>query len=134
MPLILRTIVLRLLLLLWALLIAWLSLIPAPPSPHLTLLGWDKFQHAAAYGVLCILVGWYVRESRRSCQGVWLLAIIITVLFGALLEVAQGTLTTARSAEISDLVADGAGALVAALCARFYQQWRRKESPCSGKK
>lgn len=113
----------------WALIIAVLSLVPSPPTTDLGLLGWDKFQHAAAYGVLCLLVGRFLGGIGRCRRTMWPWAVAVTILFGALLEVAQGTLATGRSAELSDLAADGAGAVVAALGARCCRRWRRGTCP-----
>jgi hypothetical protein len=41
----------------WGGAIVWLSLTPAPPVIKTALLGWDKFQHFAAYGMLTLLGG-----------------------------------------------------------------------------
>lgn len=41
----------------WGILILWLSLIPSPPVIETGFLGWDKFQHAFAYGVFTLLAG-----------------------------------------------------------------------------
>lgn len=101
----------------WGGAILWFSLDPAPPQPSVDLLAWDKFQHAAAYGLLTLLWGNFLvtyRGCRRRC---WIMAFAGAVGFGAAMEVAQGLLTSARSAEFGDLVADAAGAGAVSLAA-----------------
>lgn len=103
----------------WVGTIIWLSLDPSPPHPTVGILGWDKFQHASAYGLLALLWGNFMVTYRRCQRHCWLMAFAGAVVFGALMEVAQGVLTTARTAEFGDLVADavGAGAVSLAACA-----------------
>lgn len=126
---VLRTFSARLLPLAWALVIAWLSLVPSPPSPDLGVLALDKVQHAAAYFVLCLLIGQFVGGKGRHARGAWIRAWWMTVLFGGLLEIAQDALTVSRTAEIGDLAADSVGAFLAVLVARCYQRWRRGNVP-----
>jgi len=103
----------------WTLVIAWLSLTPSPPQVQQSFLGWDKFQHAVAYGLLTIL-------ALRAATGTACLkrlqpfhiAVAVT-LFGGLMEVAQGLLTSMRSADSLDLLADAVGVLTAYLFFRF---------------
>jgi len=95
----------------WGIAIAWLSLTPKPPEIDMGFFGWDKFQHAAAYGVFTVLAcrayGCF-SGGRKLC---WLRAIGTTVIFGGLIEVAQGLFTESRAAELGDLLADLLGAV-----------------------
>ena len=103
----------------WAGLIAGLSLMPAPPQAP-GLLGWDKFQHGAAYAVLAWLLADVMARCRRfRSRHVWWSACLFTCLFGASMEVLQAVLPTGRTGEWLDLVADGLGALAA--CVIFRQ-------------
>ena len=93
-----------------------LSLLPPtflPPVFH----WWDKAQHAFAFAVLTLLArqGWPALEV-RACAGL--------LLYGAGIEVAQG-LTGWRSAEFSDLVADGVGVFIGALAYRGFARMMR---------
>lgn len=72
---------------------------------------WDKLEHSTAY-LLLALAGAGIVE-RRGYVAVAGLA----VLFGALVEVAQGTLTTTRMMDWHDVVANAAGIAVALLLA-----------------
>ncbi len=108
----------------WGGAILWLSLDPAPPQPSMGPFAWDKFQHATAYGLLALLWGNFLvtyRHCRRRC---WLMAFAGSVVFGALLEMAQGVLTTARSAEFGDLMADAVGAGAVSLAAAVWSARR----------
>lgn len=101
----------------WVGTIIWLSLDPSPPHPSIGLFAWDKFQHATAYGLLALLWGNFLvtyRNCRRRC---WSMAFAGSVVLGALMEVAQGVLTSARSAEFGDLIADAVGAGAVSLAA-----------------
>ncbi len=97
----------------WGIAIAWLSLTPKPPEIELGFFGWDKFQHAAAYGVLTTLACRAYGCFSCGIKLCWLRAMATTVIFGGLIEVAQGLFTETRAAEFSDLLAD----LIGALCA-----------------
>ena len=98
----------------WGVSILWLSLTPSPPVLGKGLLAWDKFQHAAAFGLLTLL-GFHAFTRLSSFRQRLICAAAVSVLFGVLIEVAQGLLTTARTAEAGDLAADIVG--VAAACA-----------------
>jgi VanZ family protein len=105
----------------WGITILWLSLIPSPPVPETGLLAWDKFQHAAAFGLLTLL-GYHAFTRLPSFRQRMICAAAVSVLFGALVEVAQGILTSTRTAELGDLTADIVGAAAACAvvaCGRF---------------
>ncbi|KAF0218555.1 MAG: VanZ family [Geobacteraceae bacterium] len=108
----------------WGVVITWLSLIPSPPVLRGGLLGWDKFQHAAAYGLLTLL-GFHAFTNCSVFRRRLTSAAVGSVIFGALIEVAQGIFTTTRTAEASDLAADIVGAAAACtlvVCVRYLQK------------
>ena len=100
----------------WFLLVSWgsamlyLSLDPLPPVPKTGFLAWDKFQHAFAYGLLTFLGGIASPSVTPSFRRGWFAAAFLAVLYGCLIEAAQGFLTASRVAESGDIVADGVGA------------------------
>lgn len=94
--------------------ILWLSLAPSPPKMP-GALGWDKLQHAIAYGVLAVLVARFLDCLSFSYKKVWWRAGLITVFYGGLLELLQLLVHTGRTAEWWDLVADAVGVLFAGL-------------------
>jgi VanZ family protein len=75
-------------------------------------LAWDKLQHAAAYGVGTLVTGrLFVFFARSELRG-WIWAVICIVLYGVLIEFAQGLFSEVRQAEFSDIVADAVGSLL----------------------
>ena len=99
-----------------SLLVLWLALMPASSAP--SGLGWDKLNHAGAIGAITGLA--YLSLKPR----VWAAAaaFLYGTFLGILIEILQGTLTTSRSAEWGDVVADliGAGSVWTAI--RIYQR------------
>lgn len=115
--------------LLWAAAILWLSLMSAPPSPP-TLLSWDKLQHAGAYALLTLLAGQAIVPVVRSPRSGWSCAALVAFLYGGLVELAQGLCTASRTAEVGDLLANGAGALaVLAFATRYLSSSGKEERP-----
>ncbi|MCY7354582.1 MAG: VanZ family protein [Lysobacter sp.] len=93
----------------WLLLVAIvivLSLTPPPPLPPLPS-GTDKVEHFLAYFVLAAgaVQGFAARRTQFSI-GVGLIAL------GALLEVAQASLTVTRMMDLHDAIANALGVLV----------------------
>jgi glycopeptide antibiotics resistance protein len=80
-----------------------LSLVPMdkPPGADHT----DKIHHFVAYAVLVLLWPFQIIRS-------WLGAFVFSTGLGLMLEVAQGVLTTGRSADPWDAVANAFGAMV----------------------
>jgi len=97
-----------------------LSLAPIPEMPQLPdvkLL--DKWVHFVMYGGLCLIIWWeYLRQHcttnwKRAAIG----AIVLPIVLGGLLELGQAYLTTCRSGEWMDFVADSVGVLLAIVVA-----------------
>jgi len=100
----------------YAIIILWLALMPAPPSVS-GILGWDKLQHAGAFLVFTLLAGWALLAcTERS----WRWALLASVGYGILIEALQGLFTKNRSADPFDLMADlvGAGGVFLLMAAR----------------
>jgi len=100
----------------YVMLICWLSLTPSPPVIKDSFFGWDKAQHAGAYGGFTLLAGWACGAFPLDRKRCWQLAVVLAVVFGGVMEIAQGTLTATRAAEWGDLLADLVGALGAYCC------------------
>jgi len=104
----------------WTILLVCLSLAPAESMPSMGFFTWDKLLHAASYFTLTILIVW-AYAGRLSLRGVSLGWICVpAILFGGLMEICQGLLTTNRTAELGDLLANatGVGFAMAALALR----------------
>lgn len=104
---------------LWGLAMSWLSLVPTPPQLP-GVLGWDKLLHAAAYGLLSVLLARYLLTLRRLApRQALVLAWLLTVCFGILLEILQLVTSLGRTAEWLDIAADAAGALLCCVVFRL---------------
>jgi VanZ family protein len=97
-------------------LILWLALMPAASVP--SGLGWDKLNHAGAIAVVTGLA-FFSFSSRRSAA---LIAFIYGTSIGLLIEILQATLTTSRTAEWGDVLADLVGAGCAWVVIRIFQR------------
>lgn len=78
-----------------------MALLPGPMIPGV-LLFWDKAQHALTYTALTVTG---VLAFPKNARLVWL----GLLLHGALMEMMQLTLTTTRSGDVLDWVADAVG-------------------------
>jgi VanZ family protein len=89
----------------------YLSLMPTTPRevviPHL-----DKLIHGSSYALLAVFAGCiFEQKSARRNALLWL------VLFGGLLELAQGYLPTGRTMEFADFIANSVGVGIGAFVA-----------------
>jgi len=107
--------------------ILWLSLAPSPPNPP-RFLSWDKVQHALAYAFLTVLAGrFFIYLYRSSVKG-WFAGAFFSFLYGALIEIFQGVMTSHRNADIKDVVANLVGILsVLSVVALWNVIFRRDE-------
>jgi len=73
----------------------------------------DKVQHAAAFGMLGVLIAMAIQRPARPLQvSHAILAIVITMVFGGLTEVNQYYFVSSRAGCIQDVYADLAGVTV----------------------
>lgn len=88
----------------------------------------DKLLHAGAYfGLTVLWILWmlYKRSDQKeiSSKALWKITIgvvIIAVLYGVLMEVLQGTLTSYRTPDTWDIVANTTGSVLALLACYVY--------------
>lgn len=84
--------------------IAVLSLLPANRLPNVNM--WDKLEHMLAYVLLAFWFGSVI--FRRDFPGL----VIALLVFGALIELAQGVMGLGRQADWRDLMANAVGAVL----------------------
>ncbi len=86
------------------------SNLPTPPVP-----GFDKFEHAGAYGLLAFLLAraWFPSLRPRPATHRWALVVLVTFLYGVFDEVHQAFVPS-RSCDPWDAVADLSGAVLCA--------------------
>lgn len=102
----------------YSIIILWLSLTPHPPELSGDFLGWDKAQHAAAYGLLTWLAGRALELHLTPRTRAWLMAALYALAFGSLMEIAQGAMTQVRFADPQDLLANAIGTVAVYTWAR----------------
>lgn len=75
----------------------------------------DKIFHFLSYVVLTIL--WYNTcyfHFKKTKANALILAIVASIIFGIIIEVLQGTVTSYRSSDINDVFANSLGVLLTA--------------------
>ncbi|MBQ2292618.1 MAG: VanZ family protein [Bacteroidaceae bacterium] len=102
-----------------ALAIVLLSLLPIPDvrmKVEVPLM--DKWTHMVMYGVLTLVIWLEYIRAHRQMRGLrlLLLAFLAPIAMGGALELMQAYLTTCRSGEWLDFVANSIGAVVGAGC------------------
>jgi VanZ family protein len=73
----------------------------------------DKIYHLIAYGALCFL--WYKTLALNEKEYPIVKALMFSIIYGTIIEVLQGELTTTRDASIADIIANTIGALIVSL-------------------
>lgn len=109
--------------------IVLLSLLPVPDvrmTVEVPLM--DKWAHMVMYGVLTLVIWLEYIRAHRQMRGrrLLLLAFLAPIAMGGLLELMQAYLTTCRSGEWLDFVANSIGAVVGAGCGLLASRlWER---------
>jgi VanZ family protein len=100
----------------WTVLIAFLCLISFRDLPSISVKSADKYVHALFYFVLIMLWGFYsmLKQNEISIPKI-LRFVFLSVLYGILIEILQGTLTKTRHADAFDVLANSTGAIIALL-------------------
>ncbi len=101
--------------LLWLLIIFYGLLVPAnalPIKPFLNIPHFDKIVHFSLFFVLCLLL---IRPLKVLKWKPYLLAPLIAITMGGLLELGQRYLTSSRSSDFYDFLANTTGVLVSLL-------------------
>jgi len=103
---------------LWALLILILCGIPGQRIPHVDFLSWlkpDKIVHLFLFGLLSyLLIRGFTRQQAVALftahPRLW--ALLLTIAYGALIELLQQYVLIDRSGEVFDALADALGAFL----------------------
>lgn len=114
-----------------ALAIVLLSLLPIPDvrmTVEVPLM--DKWTHMVMYGVLTLVIWLEYIRAHRQMRGLrlLLLAFFAPIAMGGALELMQAYLTTCRSGEWLDFVANSIGAVVGAGCGLLASRLRERSS------
>lgn len=108
---------------LWALAVLIACGFPGHALPHITFwqwLRWDKLIHLFLFGIQSyfLLLGYLRQYELPPGRKAMLAIILITALYGALLEVMQATLFIGRSGDARDALANALGAILGLLVFR----------------
>ena len=112
---------------LWFALICYTLLIPAediPMSPLLKIPHFDKIVHFTLFFVYCLLL---IRSFRKTALNQWIFAPLTALIFSALLELGQHTMSVSRSSNFYDFIANAAGVLSAILFYSLFVSNRKWE-------
>jgi VanZ family protein len=111
---------------LWALIILILCGIPGRDIPHISfleLLSFDKFVHAGIFFVFVLLTLRGLVLQGKNSKHAKLVAGMICISYGGLLEVMQGTFFSERSADVYDFIANSFGCIIGIV---LYKNLERK--------
>ncbi len=103
--------------------LAVLSLISVPKlSLGLNLKSPDKYLHVLAYFGLSFI--WFLALSKKLKTNISKFALILSIfIYGIILEALQGELTSYRTADWLDVIANTVGILIAALFFKSITRW-----------
>lgn len=89
----------------------------------------DKMLHTGAYfGMSLIWMLFYLLkvEKKQNYSTAFIVISVLVIIFGMLIEVLQGALTTYRQPEWADVVANSLGVLIALMLSVFFQKFLMK--------
>ena len=104
------------------LLVAFLSLVSLQGVAKINISNSDKIGHTIAYFTLSL--SWFYVFKDQSKKRV--AAFFLLIIYGIVLEVLQGTITTYRTADFYDFIANTTGVLLAVFV--FYLWYRIQEN------
>lgn len=114
----------------WLVMLAIISLMPGAESQDTLFPGADKVAHVVLYAITCTLFAVVLREHKSTSRRFLDLAIVFSVAYGYLMEIAQGTLTTTRMFSHADAAANAVGAILGGLYVWFELRRRaRRNTP-----
>jgi VanZ family protein len=99
--------------LLYTIALAIISLLKATDLPDVDIDNGDKYAHTIAYALLCLF--WYIALKANSINAALVKAVTISIIYGIILEVLQGTLTEARVTDLYDILANCIGVVFISL-------------------
>ena len=109
----------------WALLILVLCLMPGKDLPTVNILNFDKLAHFSIYLLLALMLyyGWKKQDSFLSLHSNTIIKILlITSIYGFVVEILQELLTSDRHFDIFDALANAIGGMAGSLMGTFVKQ------------
>ncbi len=81
----------------------------------------DKIFHCIAYALFCLV--WYLCFKALKLKSSLILAIVFSIAFGGLIEILQSKLSSYRTTEFFDLLANTLGVLLMAIGIRLKKRY-----------
>lgn len=108
--------------LLWALVILFLSTLPSVNLPETIwdLLAPDKLAHAAVYAILTLCIFYGLYQLNALNKGSVFIAILISSIYGVLMEVIQYSFFPNRYFELLDIIANIIGSIGSLLILKYF--------------
>jgi VanZ family protein len=111
----------------WTVFVAVICLITVPDLPEVGVDSADKYVHASVHFIFSIVWALHFRSRGKwSLQYLLIAVFIMSLVFGVLIEIAQNFLTDTRTADVRDIAANCAGALLAIITILLYDRMRSK--------
>ena len=103
--------------LIWSLIILGLSTMPGInlPETFWDILSWDKLAHAVVYALQCALILWGGHRAQAAAtlnQPLAIIALLISGVYGILMEVIQYSFFPNRFFEVQDIIANIIGSFI----------------------
>lgn len=98
-----------------------ICLIPIPDTPLDDVRFIDKWTHFAMYAVLTLCIWWESGKTLRK----WGRIVVLPIIMGGLVELAQAHLTTCRSGDVLDFCANSFGVVIGTVFALVFIQIRK---------
>ena len=98
----------------WTVIIAFLCLITFRELPSIGVAGADKYVHVVLHFAFIMFWGFYVSLTQNEIKISKIIRLVIlSILYGIVIEVLQELFTTTRHADILDVLANFTGAILA---------------------
>jgi glycopeptide antibiotics resistance protein len=108
--------------LLWTIIILFLTLAPSESIPEYKLFDFDKLGHLIVFGGWTFLTGLFILINMKRIGGrMWKVA-ILGILFGSGIEIVQYLAPINRSASVADAVANTIGCILAWVVLQYIQK------------
>ena len=109
--------------------ILFLSFFKPPQDKIITISNIDKLAHFCMYAGFCSVVWWEYFRSHKSVNRIkgFLFAVVAPIIFGGVIEVAQGTMTVYRGMDWYDFIFNSIGVIFALFFAKFILRPRMRK-------
>jgi VanZ family protein len=111
----------------WTLFIAYLCLSDFNKLPNIKIGGLDKSVHFILHFFFTLFWFLYLKSIPSKQRNLILFVFIASVLYGSLIEIAQGIFTTTRKSDILDVFANSIGSFFACLTIHINYFFLRKK-------